>query len=102
MTENSFWNGNWYHVMPVRKEERVDVIRRLCFGPLETEILGLKDGKPFRENRCIEGIEEGGIVFSYISQDAFLEEIEYEIRLSVDHHCRKRADLLRSIKESLA
>ncbi len=41
MAENSFWNGNWYHVMPVRKEERFDVIRRLCFGPLETEILGL-------------------------------------------------------------
>lgn len=47
---SGFWIGGWHHTMPEEIIDRVDIIVKLCFGPLETEIWGVKDGRFFREN----------------------------------------------------
>ncbi|MCH5343708.1 MAG: hypothetical protein J1E64_06675 [Acetatifactor sp.] len=80
--------------MPEEKIDRVDIIVKLCFGPLETEIWGVKDGRFFRENQYIEGIREGDIDFDYIGEIEFLQELDREIKLSMDHNCIELIDML--------
>ena len=101
MNDKYFWLGSWMHTMPEKKSEQFDIIKRLCFGPLETEIFGLMDGKFFKEYHYIEGVCEGNIEFSFISCADFLKELEYEIELSILNHCNERADVLQNIKKEL-
>lgn len=101
MSDNYFWIGRWMHSMPKKETERFDIINRICFGPLETDILGLMDGKFFREYHYIEGICAGDIEFSFISGAEFLKELEYEIELSIKNNCSEIADALQDIKKEL-
>ncbi len=80
-----YWVGSWLHEMPkeTQKDGRQDIIIRLCFGPLETDIWGIKDGKFFSEYHVIEGFED--YTFEYVDAETFFKELDYEIEV-----CRKR------------
>ncbi len=102
---NGFFVGNWQHAMPARAKDsngRTDIIVRLCFGPLETEIYGISDnGKFFYEYHQIEGVQAGTRDFEYISGTLFFKELDYEIALSQKNNDLNRRDALELIKQEL-
>lgn len=104
MSVDSFWISGWHHVMPKEKCDshgRREIICRLCFGPLETDIYGIENDKFYHEYHYIEGVLEGEIEFDYISREEFIKELEYEIRLSIKYKADKLTDALITIRDKL-
>ena len=80
--------------MPEEKADRIDIITKVCFGPLETEIWGVKDGQFFVEFHFIEGLQEGEIDFHYVSAPKFLQALDFEIKLIMAQNCQELTDIL--------
>lgn len=96
-----YWVGSWKHSMPKEKSEdgRQDIIIRLCFGPLETDIWGVKDGRFFSEYHVIEGFED--YTFEYVEAGRFFKELDYEIELCRKNNFTELEKRLKEIKISL-
>ncbi|MCQ2974573.1 MAG: hypothetical protein MJ211_07145 [Bacteroidales bacterium] len=83
----SFIHNKWHHNGPEPiKDGTEKIVVNLCFGPLETIIYGIKDGKYFFEDTEIEGFEE--YYFENISKEKFIQQLNYEISL-----CEKYNDI---------
>ena len=102
---NGFFVGGWEHAMPDNRRDsngRLDIIIRLCFGPLETDIYGIDyKGIFFHEYKYLEGLQEGDVDYTIISDLLFFKELDYEIILSKKNNDDKRKDALQRIKEKL-
>ena len=104
MNSKEFWLNGWHHIMSEEKcdsEERRAIIRRLCFGPLETDFYGIEKDKFYHEYHYIEGLLEGEIDFYYISKEKFMNELEYEIKLSMEHKSDELTKALLIINDNL-
>lgn len=104
MSLNEFSLCGWYHRMPDEKFDskgRRAVICKLCFGPLETDFYGIEKDKFYHEYHYIEGVLEDEIEFSYISKDAFLNELGKEIELSIKYNADELTKALTEIQKSL-
>lgn len=97
---DSFWIDNWHHCAPREQDGRYEIIVRLCFAPLETEIYGSENGKLFREYHYIEGLRAGEKEFSYIELDEFRREVKREIALCEENDAYNLADELRQILDN--
>ena len=83
----NYFVGSWTHYIPEKNfnnNKRI-LIKRLCFGPLETIIFGIEkinklQYKYFFEHNIIEGIEEE-FIFKYINKKEILENINNEISI---------------------
>ena len=98
---NGFWVGRWFHTTPCKNKDRTKVIRHLCFGPLETYIVGIHNNQYFREIHEIEVVIEDDIDFRYISKEEFIRELDNEIRTCLKYHADEQAEILKSYKENI-
>lgn len=89
----SFWADRWQHDIfsadDIRAEGKCPVVRRLCYGPLETLEYGISDGEFYFENKVLEGIDEGSVITEKIGKRRLGEVLENELRL-----CEKYAPQL--------
>ena len=96
---NGFWTERWLHTTPCKSKNRTEIIRHLCFGPLETYIVGIQDNQYFREIHEIEPYEE--TYFKYISKKEFIGELDNEIRLCLKCHAGEQAEILKAYKANI-
>lgn len=100
-SKDAFWMGKWRYTMPHRKEGRMDVIVRLCFGPLVKETVGYKDGGFFREIHHIEDEWEENTEVLAVTPADFFQELKQEIILSIDNHCPLLTEALEQMRDEL-
>lgn len=94
--------GSWLHCAPERdfRDGRRAIVKRLCFGPLESWSFGVTaDSGYFREVRILEGTDERSL--SSISLEELREAIAGEIRLCRKHQGEDLAALLQAELETL-
>ncbi|MEX0083336.1 hypothetical protein [Clostridium butyricum] len=104
MNSKSFWLDRWCHVIPKKEcdnKGRREIICRLCIGPLETDIYGIENDKFYHEYNYIEGLLEGEVDFYYISKEEFIKELEFEIKLSIEHQSYELTHFLLETKDVL-
>lgn len=93
---DGFWVGIWYHCTPCENKDRTEVIKHLCFGPLETYIVGIQNNQYFREIHEIEPYEN--TYFRYISKEDFINAIDNEISVCLKYNANEQAEILKSYK----
>lgn len=98
---DGFWTERWLHTTPCKTKDRTEIIRHLCFGPLETYIVGIHNNQYFREIHEIEGVIEDDIDFRYISKEEFIRELDNEILLCLKYHAGEQAEILKAYKENI-
>lgn len=96
---DGFWIGAWHHDIPRKAKDRIEIIRNLCFGPLETYIVGIHNNQYFREIHEIEPYED--TYFKYISKEEFVSELDNEIRLCLKYNVDEQAEILKSYRENI-
>lgn len=80
MSKGVLYDGQWFYALPEKTTDRHDIIVRMIFAPMETDIWGIKDGQFFHENNKIEGIEEG-ITFEFVTGEEFFCAVDAAIEV---------------------
>lgn len=100
MSKGVLYDGHWFYALPEEKGARYDVVVRLCFAPLETDIWGIKDGLFFHENHKIEGID-AALNFQEVSQDEFYQALNDVIELSRSNNWKVLYEKLLDTKDDI-
>ncbi len=101
----SFWAGAWLHDAPDEAFDHTGkrvIVKRLCFGPAETQIwYEATDGQYFQELHIEEGIQAGERYVDVISKSAMLNVLKTEIALCEKYNEPEMSILFQTEKEKL-